>query len=383
MKKLISVILTLVLASAFVFPALAESGDEAIFNTKVQRVANDPTVEYDEWDIPYNVWNPLPDTAAINPGDTVTLMLSYQVPATVEGYSDRLSSSIEYITTVNGLDDVTLVEAQGCPGKVECDYDIGICFPVPGEYANVELNGSELKVMAELGSDVKVILRGTATDEFVTGTTAVTIGQYRFPAQFEIGTVDKGEANGFPSYNIHWSDFILVQKRAVEYRVCEGMDEYTTFVAKNNHYHRYDPENNDFIPVNEAFEDVAAPIDHEDPMYEALIDTLNQVNEYFGLESGQTMFTDEDFLGDAEHYTFEYPFEFGGNEEPVEPTEEPVDPEPTEEPVDPEPTDAPADPEPTDVPTDPTVPPTGAISFAFIGIAAALGGCAVIARRKH
>ncbi len=359
MKKLLSILLTAILLTALAVPAFAAKDEAPVFNTQLCRVANDPTVEYDEWDIPYNVWNPISDATVIHPGDTVTLMLSYQIPAEVEGYSPRLASSIEYITTVNGLENITLVEAQGCPGKVECDYDIGICFPVPGEYANVELEGNKLTVMAELNSDVKVIIRGTATEEYVTGSTAVTIGQYRFPAKFEIGTVDKGEANGFPSYNVHWSDFTLVQKRAVEYRVQEGMDEYTTFVAKNNHYHRYDPENDDFIPVNDNFEDIDLPIDHESDMYEALYDTLTSVIEYFDLTNDQIQFNDADFLGEAEHYSFEYPFEFGGDEEPVEP-------------------------EPTEAPVDPTVPPTGAASLALIGAAsAAFAGVLISRRKKH
>lgn len=361
MKKLLTLLLVLTLVVSAAFPAFAAKDEAPLFNTRVQRVANDPTVEYDEWDIPYNVWNPISDETVIHAGDTVTLMLSYTVPAEVEGYDPRLAASIEYITTVNGLDNITLVEAQGCPGRIECDYDIGICYPIPGEYANVELDGNELKVMAELGSDVKVIIRGNAISDTVDGSTAVTIGQYHFPAKFSLGTVDKGEANGLPSYNVHWSDFVLVQKRAVEFRAYETGDDYTAFVAMNNHYYRFIPSSSsigDFIPVDENFEDIADLLDPDDPMYATLSDILTQVVEFFDLTYYQTSFTDSDFIGEGEHYTFNYPFEFGGDEEPGEP-------------------------DPTPAPEDPVVPPTGTISFVALGIAAAAGAGIAVSRKKR
>ena len=74
--------------------------------------------------------------------------------------------------------------------------------------------------------------------------------------------------------------------------------------------------------------------------------------------------------------------------EPVQPTEAPADPtavpvDPTSEPV--EPTEAPAD--PTGAPADPTpapvpVPPTGTISLAVLGIAAAVAGAGAVSFRR-
>lgn len=363
MKKLLSALIALALVFALAVPALAHK-DAPVFNASFHLVENDPTVEYDEWDIPYNVWNAIPDDTAIHAGDTVTMVLSYSVPATVDGYDAELASSIEFLTTINGVSGLTLVEAQGCPGKLECDYDIGVCYPVPGEYANVELNGSELKVMAELGSEVIVVVRGTADGEIVSGSTDVTIGQYRFPAQFSLCTVDKDNANGYPSYNAHWSDFALVQKRAVEFRSTDG-ENYTMFAAKNNHYYRFVPARGaegEFIPVDENFADNGEPLAHEDEMYQTLSDIMTAVVEFFGLSYTQTAFQDSDFIGSGEHYSFSYPFEFGSNE-----------PAPTDAPV----TDEPA---PTD---DPGTPPTGAASLAFIGAAVIAGGAAVLARRKN
>ena len=363
MKKLLTALIALALVFAMAVPALAHK-DAPIFNASFHLVDNEPTVEYDEWDIPYNVWNAIPDDTAIHAGDTVTMVLNYTVPETVDGYDERLAASIEFITSIEGVSDLTLVEAQGCPGKLECDYDIGICYPIAGEYANVELNGNELKVMAELNSSVAVVVRGTADADRITGSTDVTIGQYRFPAQFSLCTVDKANANGYPSYNAHWSDFALVQKRAVEFRTEDG-ENYTMFAAKNNHYYRYVPEGKsigEFIPVDENFADNGEPLSHEDEMYQNLSDILTNVIEFFSLSFEQTAFADSDFIGEGEHYTFSYPFEFG-SDEPA-PTDAPV----TEEPA------------PTE---DPGTPPTGAISLSFIGAAVIAGGAAVLVRRKN
>ena len=152
MKKIFALVIAIALTLALAVPALADGEDAAVFGTELNLVANDPTVEYDEWDVPYNVWNVIPADTKLNVGDTVTLALSYTVPAAVEGYSERMLSSIEYLTSVEGIDGLTLVEAQGCPGKMQCDYEHGYCMPIPGEYSNVAVEGNVCTVMAELDS---------------------------------------------------------------------------------------------------------------------------------------------------------------------------------------------------------------------------------------
>ncbi len=198
MKKIFALVIAIALTLALAVPALADGEDAAVFGTELNLVANDPTVEYDEWDVPYNVWNVIPADTKLNVGDTVTLALSYTVPAAVEGYSERMLSSIEYLTSVEGIDGLTLVEAQGCPGKMQCDYEHGYCMPIPGEYSNVAVEGNVCTVMAELDSDVTVILRGTLTAETVVGSTSVTIGQYRFPAQFSSVPLTRVRLTVFP-----------------------------------------------------------------------------------------------------------------------------------------------------------------------------------------
>ncbi len=398
MKKFLSLLIAFAMIAALGIPAFA-SEQAPIFETAFVRVENDPTVEYDEWEVPYNVWTPMAANAPIAVGDTVTMVLSYAVPASVEGYSEQLLGSIEYITEINGIDEIQLVEATGCDPLLNCDYEIGICVPVPGEYANITHEGTTLRVMAQLGRTVSVVVRGTATADHVTGSMSVTIGQHEFPATFYEKIVER---TGEGCYNVHWSDFMLVQKRAVELR------PGSIFVALNNHYFRMELEGgapSSFIPVDNNFEEWGGDpiIDPESTTFQSLSDIFSVVHETFGIEYDQQSFTDEDFIGSGEHYTFEYPYNFGANGEP-EPTQAPA--EPTDAPVEPtqapaEPTDAPAEPteapaEPTDAPVEPTqapaeptaaptpvpVPATGTISLAFAGIAAAVSGAAVLFSRR-
>ena len=400
MKKFFALLIAFAMIAALGVPALASNADP-VFNTVFTRVENDPTVEYDEWEIPYNVWTPMADNAPIAVGDTVTMQLTYSVPASVEGYSERLLGSIEYLTEIGGIDEIELVEAWGCAPLLNCDYEIGICVPVPGEYANIEHEGTTLKVMAELGSTVSVVVRGTATADHVTGSMDVTVGQYHFPAYFYEKVVEK---TGEGSYNVHWSDFMLVQKRSVEFR------PGNIFVGLNNHYYRMIDEQGDiqqFVPVDENFEDNGDPIGHSDGNFDTLADIFAEVSDLFGIYAYEMNFTDESFLGEGEHYTYEYPYDFGANGD-AEPTEEPAPADPTEEPAPADPTEAPAPADPTEepapadpteepapadpteapAPADPTsapapVPGTGTISFAVLGIAAAISGAAVcFSRRK-
>lgn len=362
MKKIFALVIAIALTLALAVPALADGEDAAVFGTELNLVANDPKVEYDEWDVPYNVWNVISADTKLNVGDTVTLALSYTVPAAVEGYSERMLSSIEYLTSVEGIDGLTLVEAQGCPGKMQCDYEHGYCMPIPGEYSNVAVEGNVCTVMAELDSDVTVILRGTLTAETVVGSTSVTIGQYRFPAQFSLGTVDKSEANGLPAYNMHRSDFDLVQKRAVEVRADET-GNYAIFAGLNNHYYRVvanDSAIEAFIPVDADFADNGEAVADEERVA-TLTSIVDEYKDFFGFTYTQTEFTDATFIGDGTHDTFELSFTLGGNGEPAPSAEPSSEPTPNPNPV----------------------PATGAVSIAVAGIISMVGGAAALLNRKR
>lgn len=365
MKKVFSVLLAVLMISALCVPALAAKEEPApIFNTSFTRVNNEPTVEYDEWDIPYNVWTPATTPFAV--GDTATVVLSYTVPATVEGFDAMALSSIEYMVNIAGLTNIELVEAIGCPGKMECDYEAGYCMPVPGEYSNLTLTDTGCVVMAQLGSSVQIVLRGTVAEETINCTADITIGQYRFPAQYMIGTsvveltkLDEG------CYNAHRSDFNLVQKRDLAFRNNEsGLCEL--YPALNGHYYLAvigDQTIESFIPVDDAWQVAGEPVEAGSEMFGTLASIMEEYKELFGFEYNNAAINDEFFFDATAAQKFNVATTIQNGDAPVDPTDAPVDP--------------------TDAPADPSVPGTGAFSFVFLGIAAIAGAGIVVSRRKE
>lgn len=363
MKKILSVLIAALLAFAAV-PAFAEGTEGSMFDTAFTLVENEPEVEYDEWDIPYNVWVPAQNTE-LTVGETATVTLTYSVPeaAVLSDFTERQLANIEYLVNITGLENIELVEAQNCPQKMDCDYDAGICLPVPGEYANITMTETGCTVMAELNKAVVIVLRGTVAAETLNCSAEINIGQYHFPAQFNINnyvmTVEK-PAEG--TYHAHHTDFMAVQKHAVLYRNSEDGTSCEKFVAKNGHFHRIIVEDGaitGFVPVDENFADNGDPIDMEGELAEILNTIFNEYAEFFNIPCDRDVVEDADFLGDAQHTTYNVETVLGGEE-----------PEPTDEPV------------PTDEP-EPEVPETGMISFAGLGIAAIIGGAAIIASRKR
>ena len=110
MRKFFAVLLAALMLAALCVPAFAENAAEIDdFNTDMYLVNNEPDVQYDEWDVPYNVW--VPKTDAIVVGQPVTAVLSYTIPEFVEDVSAMLLGSIEYMVTFTGLENIELVEA--------------------------------------------------------------------------------------------------------------------------------------------------------------------------------------------------------------------------------------------------------------------------------
>ena len=64
MKKIFALLIAFAMIAVLGVPAFADNA-EPIFNTVFTRVENEPTVEYDEWEIPYNVWTPMENSAPI------------------------------------------------------------------------------------------------------------------------------------------------------------------------------------------------------------------------------------------------------------------------------------------------------------------------------
>lgn len=377
MKKFVSVLIAVLMLSAFCVPALAGADtkdNEPLFDTEFTLVNNEPNVEYDDWGVPYYVWVPATEPYAI--GDTVTLVLSYAVPDTMDGYDDVMLASIEYITTFTGLTGIELVEAVGCPIKLICDYELGYCMPVPGEYSNITLADDVCTVMAELGSEVQIVLRGVVTEETVTCHADITIGQYRFPAQFMIGTsivtLQKYD-EGF--YKASRSDFNLVQKRSIAYRnndnaLCD------MFAALNEHYYRAviaDYEIDQFIPVDENWEDCGDPIDKDGELFATLTSIMEEYKELFGICYCSAAVNDETFFDAslAESYSVTQELAPAGSDDPEDPT-------PTPGGDDPEESDEPAEPSPS-----PIAPITGAISLTAIGIASIAAGAGMLFARRR
>ncbi len=367
-KTILAIVMTVVMMLAVVVPAMADEEEAPIFNTTFTLVNNEPEVQYDEYEVPYNVWVPASTAPVV--GEKATVTLTYTIPETVEDYDARLLASIEYIVSFTGMTDIELVEAQGCPTKLDCNYEDGWCMPIFGEYSNITVSGDVCTVMAELNSNPIIVLRGTVTDETINCNAAITIGQYRFPAQYLIGnsvvTVEKSP-EGY--YNAHRSDFTLVQKRSVEYRNVEG-GVCNMFAGLNGHYYRLiagDHSIDGFVPVDEEFDDDGEPIDKNSELFATLSSIFDEYKELFNVCYCQGSIADVNFFNEDEHYGFEVTATLDG-EPVVEPTEEPVEPtaEPTAEPVDPSP-----------------VPETGMVSFAVLGIAAIVGGAVVLGKKKE
>ena len=88
MKKFFALLIAFAMIAVLGVPAFADNA-EPIFNTVFTRVENEPTVEYDEWEIPYNVWTPMENSAPVAIGDTVTMRISYTVPSETEDFDER------------------------------------------------------------------------------------------------------------------------------------------------------------------------------------------------------------------------------------------------------------------------------------------------------
>lgn len=362
-KAILAIMMTMVMMLAIVAPAMADE-ETPIFNTTFTLVNNEPEVQYDEYEVPYNVW--VPATSAPVVGEKATVTLTYNVPETVEDYDARLLASIEYIVSFTGMTDIELVEAQGCPTKLECNYEDGWCMPIFGEYSNITVRENTCTVMAELNSNPIIVLRGTVTEESINCNATITIGQYRFPAQYLIGdsvvTVEKSP-EGY--YNAHRSDFSLVQKRSVEYRNVDG-GVCSMFAGLNGHYYRLiagDHSIDGFVPVDEEFDDDGEPIDKNSELFATLSSIFDEYKELFNVCYCQGSIADVNFFDENEHYGFEVTATLGG-EPVVQPTDEPV--QPTNEPDQPSP-----------------VPETGMFSLVVVGITAIAGGAAVLCKKKE
>lgn len=352
MKKILSIVLAAMLlftvsASASV---LADTDvKQNIFDMTLELLGNEPTIAMDEYGDEYNVWEVLDSNTTLAVGEAVTFRVNYTIPETIEGFTAEELECIEFIITPDGVDGLEVVEASGCDPKFECDYEAGFCMPLEG-YGNVSVEDNICTVTDTANADVSIIFTGVVSAEEPGLDIKVTIGQYRFPAIFSVGTVTKEEVNGAPTYNVHRSSTSPVQKRSMEFR--NGMG----YVGLNNHYyilemdedlHMFTEVDDDFNPTDNV---IYAELDEN--VGAALLDIYNEFTTFFNITSFADV-NDETFLGGYNHSTTEVSFTLGGSGDVA-----PVDPE------------------------NPMPPSTGAVSLAVFGVIAVLSGAAITASRK-
>ncbi len=376
MKKITALVIAALLIFAAV-PALAFTGFEAdpgmpeitvveneLIPVEVKRVENDPEESENEWGETVYTWIYMDNSTAVEPGEDVTLSCEIAVPEVLEGYDEEALSAIEIRISFEGLDVNELVWANGCDANYECDYDLGMCFQLPG-YGNAALDGEELVVDAHLNTEPQVIVRGIAAADKIVCTCTVTIGQYDVPTHFSVGKLTcEGE-----TYYAYIKDIFNVQIRGMKFVASEGVfDHY--YVCLNNH---------DYIRSNELRGVIYTEVGNEEnvitegPKFEALERAYNDYMGFFGFTDDEIadVLTPGVFIAGSEPVRSAKEIVFGSEGEPV-----PVDP--TEEPVPVDPTDVPA-------PIEPPAPPaTGAVSLAVLGAAAVIAGAGVaVFRRKN
>ena len=330
--------------------------EDALFPVEVKRVENDPVITENEWGEEEYSWTYMESDHAVEPGEDVTFSCEIAVPASLEGFDEEALNSIEVRFSFDGLELNELVMAFGCEPNSYCDFDIGVCYPLPG-YANAAIEGDELVVYAQLGSEMQIIVRGIAEADKITANSTVTVGQYDVPAHFSCGKLAVEEDG---AYYIYFKDIFNVQLRGMKFYAEDGVfDHY--YVCLNGHdYMRSVTRGVSYTEVGNE-ENVVT----EGDAFDALELAYNTYMGFFGFTDDEIAdaLTPGVFVAGSEPVRTSSAFEFGG-----EGGDEPEPTEPTE---------------PTD-PTDPVNPPdTGAMSLAVIGAAAVLCGAGVVLFKKH
>lgn len=325
MKKFIA-ILTAALMLAAAVPAFAFTGfdeepempvvssaSEEFFPVTVTRMENEPVVIEPEhpWEEPVNEWVPMEEETPFAAGDTVTFACEIAVPETIEGFDEEALSSIEAKFDFSGVDEMEIVDAINAERNVVCDFEIGICYPMPG-YGNVSIEEGCVVIDALLNKTVTVIVQGTASSESVSCGSTVTIGQYELPAHFSVGKLAYEE----DCYFIYYKDTVNVQMRGMKFFAEDGVfDHYLVYF--NNHDYVREEDDGTVVYFEEGHED---DFIFEGEVFDALELAYDTYMGFFGFtddDIGDVM-TDSVFLYGCEPVRFETEFTFGaGEEEPL------------------------------------------------------------------
>lgn len=389
MKKLIS-ICTAVLLLLAALPVFAFTGyDEEppmpdaelvltpFFDFEIVRVENEPQIAESEWGEEYYEWIPMDDTQA-EAGETVTYALEYSVPATIEGFTEEELQQITVIATLNGIELTEIVDATGLEINLDCDYETGLCLPMPG-YANAYLTDTGVLVIEpKLNTTVQIIVQGTANGANAKCIVLEAVGQTSLPTHYSIGKVEPIEGG----YYVYKKDIAAVQIRGMKFFAEEGLyDHYYVCLNDIDYIRSADTKGTTYTSV----EDPSVVIT-EGTKFQALERAYNDIMGFFEFTDDDIhdVLTDSVFLVGSEPESCFFTIDLFTEEgEPVDPTE-PVEPTEPAEPTEPTEPSEPAEPEPTDMPPEPIAPPvTGAASLAFLGVLSVAAGAAVIALRKR
>ena len=305
MKKILAIVIAAALMLAAI-PAFAFTGfdtdpeapvlqhsDEQFFPVEINRVENEPEVSENEWGEQVNTWIPMDNGAAIAAGDTVTVCCEFTVPETIEGFEAEALSQIEVMFEFTGLDDADIIDAVGLDANYTCDYDAGYCYPLPG-YGNAVMEEGVLVVLAHLGTTVKVIVQGVASDTEVECQNYEIIGQFAIPASFSVGKLVKEDGGWY----VYYKDLFNAQIRGMKYFAEDGVfDHY--YVCLNEH---------DYIRSVELRGVVYTEVGNDEnvitegPKFDALELAYNTYMDFFGFtdDGVSDVLTDNVFLAGSE-----------------------------------------------------------------------------------
>ena len=366
MKKLLALLTAAVLVMAalpvFAFTGYDEAPDmpeaevvsDPFFECELIRMENEPEENETPWGETYNEWIPMGSDPKAAAGETVTYAVEYSIPDSIEGFTEEELNQITLIMSFTGIEDIEIVEATGLEANIYCDYETGNCYPLPG-YGNAEAEGSVLTVEPKLNTQVQIIIRGAATGDDASCEIEETVGQLSLPTHYSVGKVTKIDGG----YYVYYKDTYAVQIRGMKF-LTDGDDFDHYYVCLNDiDYIRSTEEKG----VSYTRVDDPSVVFTEGVKFEALERGYNEVMEFFGFSDDEVsdVMTDSVFLTGSEPKTYTGTVELMTDEAEPEPTE-PTDPEPTE----------------------PVAPPqTGAVSIAFIGVAAILCGAGIALSKKH
>ncbi len=239
MKRVSIFILAIALTLCLCMPAMAISGvdeptppkapaalPEGTFDATLSLVGNTPTVEENEDFDEINVWTAIDEKTEYKVGDEVTFILSYDIPAAPEGFSEEELANIMFDVTSKGLKDVEIFEENGLEVKIECDYTTGTCRILEG-YGNVEVSGDTYRIAGYPDREVTVVFKAKVAEKDASVELKTTVGQYDLPTSFTAGKLSFKnnyatiENNSYAAYSMEYENKEAVYKDAIAFLIGE------------------------------------------------------------------------------------------------------------------------------------------------------------------